>query len=175
VTLRWTARIVLVLWASVLLGGCGRNDAPTGQESPAPQPSQGPVLTHEQYQQAIIAILNSDDMRSASRLFTDTVATEHGLAQCTEKVRSFHGHLRSIVSEVEQLRPPADAVEGQRDFLAGAAESVRLVGVAADDVDTGTLTCGRELNKRIYGLASTERAEAALSKLEKSGYFFGGE
>jgi hypothetical protein len=162
-----TAVAVLVL-TSALLGACGSEPA-------TPQQETGPALTHEQYQQAILGILESEDMRTASRLFTDTVATEYGREQCSQKVRAFHASIQSIVQRVDDLQPPADAVDGQREFLDGAQESVRLVGVAADDVAKGDLRCGMQLNRRIYGLPSTARAEAGITKLEKSGYFVRGE
>lgn len=104
------------------------------------------------------------------RLFRNTVATEYDREPCSERVRAFHEHLRSIIRRVEDLRPPPDAEDGQREFLDAAQESVRLVGVAADDVGKGELRCGRPLNSRIYGMPSTKRAEPALSKLEKRGY-----
>jgi hypothetical protein len=161
--------IAVLISTSALLGGCGDKDARPEQQS------QETTLTHEQYQQAIIKIVNGDDMRSANRLYFDTVATEYGSAQCTEKVRAFYNSIDSIVRQVEALHPPQDAIEGQREFLDAAEESVRLVGVAADDVGKGALKCGRPLNSRIYGMPSTARAESAISRLEQSGYFIGGE
>jgi hypothetical protein len=45
----------------------------------------------------------------------------------------------SIVRQVEALHPPQDGIEGQRELLDGAKESVRLVGVAVDDTGKGAL------------------------------------
>lgn len=164
-SLHWTVWIAALVSTSALLGACsGANNDHLRQQS------QQAALTHEQYQQAILEILSSDDTRAATRLFSDTVATEYDREQCSERVRAFHEHLRSIIRRVEELRPPPDADDGQREFLDAAQESVRLVGVAADDVGKGELKCGMPLNSRIYGMPSTERAQAALSKLEKRGY-----
>jgi hypothetical protein len=44
---------------------------------------------------------------------------------------------------------------------------------AADDADAGTLHCGMAMNRRIYGLASTQRAEDALQELREKGYPLG--
>ena len=133
------------------------------------------TLTHEQYQQEIQRILNGDDSRMASRLFFETVATSSPTAECSAKVHRFHGYLRSIIRQVEGLEPPPDADDAQREFLAEAQESLRLVGVAADDAGQGRLRCGPPLNARIYGMASTTRAEAALTKLEQRGYIVFGD
>lgn len=160
----------VLLSTSVLLGACGEaNDDRRGQ-----QPVQA-ALTHEQYQQEIQRILGSDDSRMASRLYFDTVATAYATDECSAKVRQFHDHLRSIIRQVEGLEPPPDVDDVQREFLGEAQESVRLVGVAADDVSTGELRCGRPLNERIFGMPSTTRAEAALAKLEDRGYFIFGD
>jgi hypothetical protein len=132
-------------------------------------------LTHEQYQQAVNKIVSSDDTREANRLFYDAVATAYETKQCSEKVRGLHEHLRSIMVQVEELRPPADAADAQREFLESAQESVRLVGVASDDVAKERLRCGRPLNARIYVMPSTARAEEALAVLKNRGYVVFGD
>lgn len=173
-------RVVLVavlISTPVLLGGCGEetDDRPR-------QPDARAVLTHEQYQQAILEILRGDEVRMAGRLFFDVVGRAFdvvGRAQdsneCADQVRAFHDQLRAIIRQVEDLDPPADADDIQRRFLEAAQESVRLVGVAADDVGNGQLKCGPPLNNRIYGLPSTERAQEEIATLERRGYFVFGE
>jgi hypothetical protein len=156
--------------APALLGGCGETDgAPPGQEVAQVR------LTHSQYQDEIQTILRSEDSRLASSLFFDTVANGYDTEECSAKVRRFHDRLGSIIRQVEDLEPPSDAHDAQRDFLAEAKESVRLVGVAADDVGKSRLTCGQPLNKRIYGMPSTRRAEDALATLEERGYVIFGD
>jgi hypothetical protein len=162
--------VVAVLSTSAILAACG------GEADGRAEPQdQSPTLTHAQYQQAIMRILRSDDTRDASRLFTEAVATEDASKACEERVRGLHDSLRSILGQVEALRPPPDAADAQRDFLTAAQESVGLVGAAADDVAEGDLTCGQRLNRRIYGLPSTQRAETALARLKERGYFVFGE
>ncbi|MBA2323897.1 MAG: hypothetical protein H0V92_07795 [Pseudonocardiales bacterium] len=162
--------IASLLCTSALLGGCGAGDADR-----LTQPSQPSGMTHDQYQQALYRIVSGDDSREATRLFFDAVATEYETKPCADKVDQLHKRLRSILVQVEDLHPPADAAGSQRDFLAAAQESVRLVGVAAEDIAHEQLSCGRPLNSRIYGMPSTARAEAALAKLKGLGYVVFGD
>lgn len=114
--------------------------------------------------------MSSDDTRTATQLFTGAVAESLDTRACEEKVRGLHERLGAILGAVEDLRPPDDAEAAQADFLAAANESLRLVGEAAEDVGDGDLACGQPLNRRIYGLPSTMRAEKAISRLEQLGY-----
>lgn len=138
-------------------------------------PTSSPkALTHDEYQRAILKILESEDTRAAGRLFTDTVANDYSSGECAKRVQALHDHLQAIVDAAAALNAPADAAESQRTFVREANESVRLVGVAAVDVGKGDLPCGMPLNRRIYGMPSTKRAQAALAILEKRGYFIFG-
>jgi hypothetical protein len=132
--------------------------------------AQRAVLTHEQYQQAIWDIRSSEAVANAGRLDSDVVTTAYGADECSDKVRLFQGEMVSVLQQVQDLEPPAEASDAQREFLEAAQESVRLVGVAADDAGMGRLSCGPALNGRIYGMPSTARADAALAKLEVRGY-----
>jgi hypothetical protein len=78
-----------------------------------------------------------------------------------------------LVDRVEGLSPPEEVAQLQRQFVDDARESIWTVGEAADEVGAGTLHCGRSMNRRIYGLPSTERAEAVLGEYAKRGYVFG--
>src|ERR671933_782780 len=87
--------------------------------------------------------------------------------------RELRGTLETIVDRIEQLRPPAEVEQLQRQFVAAARESIRVLGKAADDVAAGTLHCGRPLTRRISGLRSNERAEAVLRAYAKRDYTIG--
>jgi hypothetical protein len=50
---------------------------------------------------------------------------------------------------------------------------VRAVGRADGDVAAGKLHCGSSMNRRIYGLRSTKRAEAVLRAYARRGYVLG--
>jgi hypothetical protein len=153
----------LMTTTALLLAACG------GQSAERPRDHVSSAMSHEQYQQAIDKIVSSDDTRAATRLFTDAGATSFEKAPCEERVRGLYERLSAIVHEVEVLRPPADARNAHNDFLEAARQSVDTVGVAADDVGTGALPCGQPLNQRIYGLASTSKAQRAIEELERRG------
>lgn len=152
--------ILVALSAAALLGACG--GAPD-------RPREKPALTKVDYQKAIWEIRGGPDSSRASQLYSAVVG-DLPQEQCSEQTQALHDHLAAVTSEVAALRPPAEAVAAQEQFLDAANESVRLVGVAADDVVQGTLTCGRPMNDRIYGMPSTKRAEKAIQDLEKLGY-----
>jgi hypothetical protein len=61
----------------------------------------------------------------------------------------------------------------QNEFVAAARESVAAVHDAGEDVEAGGLTCGTPMNQRIYGLASTTRAQRVIMELGRKGYIFG--
>ena len=131
-------------------------------------------LDKNDYLSALRAIEASDTARRASRLFFEVVA-DPSLPQrsCRVRTNELHYVLGKIVTRVERLRPPADVAQLQRRFVAAARDSVRVVGRAAGDVAAGKLHCGRPLNRRIYGLRSTMRAQAVLRELAKRGYILG--
>jgi hypothetical protein len=144
-----------------LLTACGDED-PAGSGQPV-------ALTHDQYERAIWDIRGGENASRASRLYTDVVG-DRGKEDCSVKTHALHDSLDAMLRQVEGLHPPAEAENAQHDFLEAAAESVRLVGVAADDVDSDKLSCGWGMNRRIYGLPSTKRAEKAIDELTKLGY-----
>lgn len=90
--------------------------------------------------------------------------------QCKQDATRFHETLEEIVDRIEALRPPAEVEELHRAFLVHAHESVAEVGRAVEDVRGGSLACGLDLNRRIYGLPSTQRAEDVVSELHELGY-----
>jgi hypothetical protein len=131
-------------------------------------------LDKHDYLTELRAIEASDTARRASTLFFEVVA-DPPLPQrsCRARTKELHQALDTIVGRVERLRPPADVAQPQRQFVAAVRESVRAVGRAAGDVAAGDLHCGRPLNRRIYGLRSTKRAQAVLRQLAKRGYILG--
>lgn len=131
-------------------------------------------LDKHDYLDALRAIEASDTAQRASRLFFEVVA-DPSLPQrsCRVRTTELHDALGKIVGRVEGLRPPAEVAPLQRRFVAAARDSVRAVGRAAGDVDAGKLHCGRPLNRRIYGLRSTARAQAVLRELAGRGYVLG--
>jgi hypothetical protein len=143
------------------LGGCGGSDG-------------AKPLDRQEYLQQIREIAAGDDAQTASRVSVKLVV-DPPLPKdaCHERARDFHEALDRMITAVAQLEPPAEMATLQRQFVAAARQSVRTVGQAADDVGAGKLRCGSAMNRRIYGLASTQRAEAVLREYAKHGYVFG--
>jgi hypothetical protein len=148
----------------VLLPGCA------GSSSAEP-------LSHDEYQAKIQSIMLGAE--PAGRLFSSVVyqAADHPttVAECGRMTAQLHDELERIVDEVDALDAPADAADLQRRFLANARVSVASIGRTAEAVARGEVHCGGEVNRRIYGLPSTERAEAAVTELEQRGYRVFGE
>jgi hypothetical protein len=90
--------------------------------------------------------------------------------ECLSKGRQFASNLHGILSQIEGLDPPPEAAPLQTRFLVAARTPVATVDDAVAELEAGTLECGAALNSRIYGLESTERAEAALDELSSLGY-----
>jgi hypothetical protein len=131
-------------------------------------------LTKQEYLQRINVIASGDDARKATRLFDDVVIDPPlPRASCAARTRDFQRVLDTIVDSVEALAAPTAVAPLQRKFVAAARESIETVGHAADDVAAGKLRCGSAMNRRIYGLASTRRAEAVLREYAQRGYVFG--
>jgi hypothetical protein len=137
------------------------------------QENAGERLTKAEYQDAIRNVLQTS--QPADRLFSELVGGDLSQDGCASKLREFHAELEEIVDEVETISPPEDVADLQAEFLAGAHDSVDVVGKTIDRVETGEISCGEQLNRAIYGLASTERAERALYRIESKGYFIFGE
>jgi hypothetical protein len=144
----------------MLFAGCGGNSR----------------LSKAEYEAAVLSIVR-ELQPEATHLFFDIVANEYPREECATKTARFHTVLKEIVDRVEALRPPLEVVGLQARFLAAARKSVDEVGEAAADVQRGLLSCAQPLNRRIYGLPSTDRAEAVLSEYRTRGYFpyLGGE
>jgi len=132
-----------------VVGGCGS--------------SESPRLSHDEYLQRIREITSDQAARTASRLFIKLVV-EPGLpaSTCGSTARLFH-------SNVDEN----DVADLQRRFISAARESSDLVGRAAADATAGRLRCGRPMNRRIYGLPSTDRIDRMLIELREKGYIIG--
>ena len=141
----------------MLLAGCGG----------------GGRLTKQEYRQEVLRPQQTLGVE-AGRLFFQLVGRPLPRATCAAKARRFHAALEQIVAQVERLKAPQEIAALQARFVREARVSVALVGRAAADVAAGRLACGQPLNRRIYGLPSTERAEAVLEELQRRGYVFGG-
>jgi hypothetical protein len=143
----------------VLAAGCGE----TGR------------LSKGDYVARLRAIESSQAARDATRLFTNVVLEYPRLArpQCSSTLQTFERTLESIVDDVDDLRPPAEVQQLQDEFVAAARDSVAAVHDAGQDVAARRLTCGMPMNRRIYGLASTDQAEQVLMELGRKGYIIG--
>jgi hypothetical protein len=153
-----------LLAAGNLVVGCGRDDhAPPG-----------PRLSHDQYLQKMRELEAGVDARSASRLFFELV-TEPGLPKetCLARARDFDRNLHDIVDKFAALRPPGPVQSLQNRFVSAARRSIETVDDAVRDVQHGSLECGLPMNRRVYGLSSTMRAEQVLQEFRKKGYRIG--
>jgi hypothetical protein len=166
---------VLALGLAVLAAGtsCGSSG---GEKAGGGKP-----LSKIEYQARLTEIVNNQGQR-ASELFNSIITYEGFMeasplskSECAAKSKEFAASLHDIVSAVEKLTPPADVEELQDQFLDQARISVAAVDQAARDAEAGSLHCGEDMNRRIYGLPSTEKAEAVISQLEHKGYFVFGE
>jgi outer membrane murein-binding lipoprotein Lpp len=132
-------------------------------------------LDKREYIRQLRAIEDSGSARRAWRLYGEVVLTQPALPQaaCRARTNELHRTLGTIVARIEQLRPPAEVEQLQRQLIAAARESMRALGKAADDVAAGRIQCGRPLNRRISGLRSSHRAAAVLRAYAKRGYTIG--
>jgi hypothetical protein len=132
-------------------------------------------LDKREYIRQMRAIEESGPARRAWRLYDKVVLTQPPLPQasCRSRTNELHRTLETIVARIEQLRPPAEVEELQRQFVAAARESIGVLGKAADDVAADRLHCGRPLHRRISGLRSNGRAETVLRAYAKRGYTIG--
>jgi hypothetical protein len=146
------------------VAGCGSED----------HPRQGPRLDHDQYLQKMREIEAGAEARSASRLFLKIVI-EPGLPQerCLARAREFDRNLHNMVDEFASLRPPRPVQSLQDRFVSAARQSIEAVDDAVRDVQDASLKCGMAMNRRIYGLPSTLRAEQVLQEFREAGYHIG--
>ena len=114
------------------------------------------------------------DARSASRLFLKLVI-EPALPRgtCLARARDFDQNLHNIIDEFAALRPPRSVQSLQERFISAARESIGAVDDAVADVQNGSLSCGMPMNRRIYGLPSTDRAQQILQEFRAKGYRIG--
>jgi hypothetical protein len=131
-------------------------------------------LTKQQYQSRLHELAWVDGV-AATQLFDALVTGPRPQADCASDARAFRAQLRAILTKVEALSPPENVAEFQDEFLTAAGESVDKVNQVLDDVEAGKLACGDEVNRAIYGLPSTDRAERAVSRIESKGYVIFGE
>jgi hypothetical protein len=155
-TFRFRASVGLLV-GLVLLAGCG------GSEN-------GQALSEQEYETAVYELAHGELAGEAQQLFVQVVAFPLSPDQCSEQARRFHDVLAQIVDRLEEITPPAEIRDLHHDFILEAHESVGEVGRAADDVRDGRLSCGMDLNRRVYGLASTQRAEEVISEAQRRGY-----
>jgi hypothetical protein len=152
--------LVTLVVSSIFVVGCG-----SGREA---------RLSRDGYLQRIREIEAGPDARSAGRLFFELVV-EPRLSRkaCLARARTFDHNLHQIVEDVASLRPPRPIQTLHARFVAAARQSVAEVDNAVRDVQAGKLACGVQMNRRIYGLPSTRRAQDALDELGKRGYRIG--
>jgi hypothetical protein len=139
-------------------------------------------LSKSEYQQKLLDIERSQAARDASRLFSEIVLGDpvtgpkslEGRA-CAESARKFAASLHEIADSLALVKPPRDVEALQNRLLKDARVSVATVDEAARDAAAGRLACGPDMNKRIYGLPPTLRAEATIALIEKKGYVIFGE
>jgi hypothetical protein len=128
-------------------------------------------LSKQEYLQRL-QTLDSGANARVSTLFLAVVVEDPQLdrAACVKRTRELHRRLEEVLDAVDKLRAPGDVEGLQDEFVDAARESAATVSRAADDVERGALSCGRPMNARIYGLASTERARRVLDELGRKGY-----
>ena len=155
-----------------------RLDRPLGDRTLAdggtipPRPVRG-RLTRRGYQRGIARIVS--DTEEATRLFTALVVRRRPVAECSRLMWDFAGRVGVLLERVARLDPPPAAAGIQREFLDAAWRSWRRLQRIGGDVASGRVRCGQDLNDRIYGMPSTERAERSIARLERRGYRVFGE
>jgi hypothetical protein len=141
--------------AAALLVGCG--------DSRPQRP------THAEYDAALTAIISSPTLQRADREFFELAAGMQ-TAPCPREARAFADDIDELVERVAKLRPPPDAADLQRRFVAPARRTAHLLELLADDVAAGRVECGMAWNRRAYGLASTAEAQRVMRAYGERGY-----
>jgi hypothetical protein len=155
-----------------------RLDRPLGDRTLAdggtipPRPVRG-RLTRRGYQRAIWRIVS--DTAEPTRLYTKLVLRRRPVAECSRLMWDFTGRVGGLLDRVAGLDPPPAVAGIQREFLDAAWRSWHRLEKIGADVATGRVRCGQDLNDRIYGMPSTERAERAIARLERRGFRVFGE
>jgi hypothetical protein len=130
-------------------------------------------LSRDDYQAALIEIV--EDSAEPTGLYTDLVVERLPEDECAGRLGTFEEQVDALVERVAALQPPAGVAEIHDEFVAHARESVERVGQVRMHVADGELSCGDELNDALYGMPSSNRAERAIARLEKHGYFVFGD
>jgi hypothetical protein len=124
-------------------------------------------LSKAEYTKRMQAIERRDEPSTGA--FWDVSGHNLPREMCVRETRDLQRAVQKIVDDARALKPPAELARFHNDFLANAQQSVDAVGAAADKVQRGELRCGREMNRTIYGMPSTDRAEKALQDLADHG------
>ena len=151
--------LCVVVLAALALTGCGG----------------GERLTKGEYLERGREIQVSTSLLDAGRLFFRLSSGRVSAEECQDGTVRFRDAAASVVAEVDEIRPPQEIEQIHDRLVAAAQESIDALDGLVDDVSAGEVSCGQEWNRRAYGLASTERAQAVLKELEQQGYDFIGE
>lgn len=151
--------------AALAVAGCGGEDGEQEQKRE--------LLSKSEYQAAILDVV--DDASAPTSLYTDLVVRSRPKDECERMMASFRDDVNRLVERVAALDPPSEVASIQDDFVAAARRSVNRVGAIQRQVAAGEVSCGRQLNDLLYGMPSSDRAQRAISELERHGYFVSGD
>lgn len=150
-------RLVSVALVALVAAGCGNSGR----------------LSKDDYVARLRALESSALARETTRLYGRMAAVVLPQGQCIDDARTFHSDLQAIVDEVHGLSPPAEVQKIQDDFVGAGQDTVDVIGQLVREIESGTLKCGEDFNRRAYGLPSTERAQRAIDELGSKGYLIG--
>jgi hypothetical protein len=154
---RWR---VIVVWSvtAVALPGCNGD-----QER----------LSQAEYQNEVLGVV--EDAAEPIELNTDLVVEPPPREECATGVATLKDQVDELVNRIAALRPPRRVQAIHDDFVAAARRSVDRIGEVREDVANDELSCGPELNQALYGMPSSRKAERAIARLERRGYFVFGD
>jgi hypothetical protein len=113
--------------------------------------------------------IENRDQAAPIRAYNQAVSPSVSAAACAADVRDLQRSLQLVVDHVRSLKPPPALASIHDDFVSNAQQSVDAVGAAAKRAASGDLHCGEEMNRTLYGMPSTDRAETALHRLADNG------
>jgi hypothetical protein len=148
-----------------------RRPAPGGEDD-GRQQKQG-QLSQSEYQTEILDVVN--DSPAPTTLYTHLVVTSRTKDECSRMMVRFRDEVNDLVERVSALEPPSEVASLQADFVAAARQSVDRVGALQRQIAAGDVSCGQQLNDLLYGMPSSDRADRAIRKLERHGYFVYGD
>lgn len=157
---RWRTLAVMGSVMALPAAGCGGD-------------SSAVRLTKADYQARILAVL--EDASEPTRLYTDLVVGPRPRQQCAAGVATLKDQVGELVDRIAALRPPAPVQAAHDDFVEAARTSVDRIGTVREEVADGGISCGGELNQELYAMPSTKKAERAIARIERRGYFVFGE